>query len=114
MFQLIRDNIPELMQKNDQVCNFAQIQNPELMTGCLRDKLIQCTNDFLRADPTSDASLESLIDIATVIRFIYNLGGLSDEEFEQRYKAKLEVQGDFHNGYIMFFNENLEGKEEKA
>ena len=83
MFKLIRDNIPEIIKEKGELCNFAQVQNPELMAGVLREKLIEEVNEFLTVDPTSDKSLEELVDIVTVIRTIYSIGGIGDEEFEK-------------------------------
>ena len=102
MFKLIRDNIPEIIKEKGELCNFAQVQNPELMAGMLRQKLIEEVNEFLSADPTSDESVEEQVDIVTVIRTIYSIGGIDDEAFEKLYQEKLKARGGFHNGYIMF------------
>lgn len=102
MFKLIRDNIPEIIREKGELCNFAQVQNPELMAGVLREKLVEEVNEFLRANPTSDESLEELIDIVTVIRAIYTAGGLDEGTFEKLYQEKLKSRGGFEKGYIMF------------
>ena len=102
MFKLVRDNIPELIKGSGQTCNFAQIQNPELMTGFLREKLIEEVNEFLNADPSSANGLEELVDIITVVRAIYSFGGLSTEEFEKIYEKKLEERGGLSKGFIMY------------
>lgn len=102
MFKLVRDRIPELVSGAGEVCNFAQIKNPELMTGFLREKLVEEVNEFLTADPSSSKSLEELVDIVTVVRAIYEFGGLSAEEFEKIYQKKLEERGGLHEGFIMF------------
>ena len=108
MFKLVRDNIPELIKGSGDICNFAQIQNPELMTGFLRDKLIEEVNEFLLADPASSNSLEELVDIITVVRAIYAFGGISTEEFEALYDQKLKDRGGFGKGFIMFTPDPIE------
>ena len=102
MFKLVRDNIPEIIQEKGEVCNFAQVQNPELLAGVLREKLVEEVNEFLQANPTSDESLQELIDIVTVVRAIYALGGLDGDAFETLYQQKLKERGGFEKGYIMF------------
>lgn len=102
MFKLVRDNIPELIKGSGEICNFAQIQNPELMTGFLREKLVEEVNEFLMANPASSDSLEELVDIVSVVRAIYAFGGISTEEFEKLYEKKLNDRGGFGKGFIMF------------
>lgn len=108
MFKLIRDNIPEIIKEKGELCNFAQVQNPELMAGVLREKMVEEVNEFLQANPTSDESLQELVDIVTVVRAIYTAGGLDDEEFEKLYQEKLKTRGGFDKGYIMFLPDPVE------
>lgn len=108
MFKLIRDNIPEIMEKEGQICNFAQIRNPELLTGFLREKLIEEVNEFLMSNPTSDESLAELVDIMTVVNAIYTLGGIDDETFAKLYKDKLAEKGGFKNALIMFIPDPIQ------
>ena len=113
MFKLVRDEIPNIIKKNGQVCNFAQVQNPELMTAFLREKLVEELSEFLRANPASKESLEELVDIVTVVRAIYKFGGIDDKEFEALCADKLAKNGGFENRFIMFIPDPVQQGEVK-
>ena len=108
MFKLVRDEIPELIKKQGQVCNFAQIQNPELMIGFLREKLIEEVNEFLSSDPASTQSLEELVDVLTVVRAICSFGGIDNDTLEKLYSDKMAKKGGFVKGYIMYIPDPIE------
>lgn len=101
MFKLVRDNIPSKIQRNGEVCNFAQIQNKELLVAFLRDKLIEEVNEFLNSVGGSSDSFEELADIVTVVQALYTAYGVDDDLFKKIYSEKLTSKGGFNSGYIM-------------
>ena len=44
MFKLVRDRIPELIQKSGQICNYAEVKNKELFIG-LRPEFVKVSED---------------------------------------------------------------------
>lgn len=62
MMKLIRDKIPEIMEKSGVVCNYAAIQNDELYQTLLRQKFVEEVNEFL-----ASGTLEELADVQTVL-----------------------------------------------
>ena len=97
MFKLIRDNIPEIIQKEGKVCNYAVAQNNELFNWLLRGKLIEEMNEFL-----TSGSLEELVDIQLIINTMVE--GIK-EDFDKLYEEKLAINGGFTKKYIGFFDD---------
>lgn len=97
MFKLIRDSIPEIMQKEGKVCNHAVVQNKELFNWLLRGKLVEEINEFLMT-----GTLDELVDVQLVINTL-----VEDykEEFETIYAEKLKVNGGFSKKYVGFFDD---------
>ena len=107
MFKLIRDKVPEIVKEAGQICNFATAENDEFYSVLLREKLIEETNEFL-----TSGSLEELIDVVTVIRSLFGVLGISEEDFETAYQQKLESKGGFEKRYIGFFPDRPHNLEE--
>lgn len=97
MFKLVRDRIPELVQQSGQICNYAEVKNPELFVELLRAKLIEEINEFL-----STGSVEELADISLVIETIAGVLDYSEEQFKKVCADKIEERGKFENKYIIF------------
>lgn len=97
MFKLVRDRIPELIQQSGQICNYAEIKNPELFVELLRAKLIEEVNEFL-----STGNVEELADISLVIETIASVLGHTEEQFKKVCADKIEERGKFENKYIIF------------
>ena len=97
MFKLVRDRIPELIQQSGQICNYAEVKNPELFVELLRAKLIEEVNEFL-----STSNVEELADISLVIETIAGVLGHTEEQFKKVCADKIEERGKFENKYIIF------------
>lgn len=100
MFKLVRDKIPELVQKNGGVFDYAVIQNDEFFKAMLKNKLIEEVNEYL----SSNDSLEELADIQLVLNTFV---GDQKEEFDRIYAVKLAERGDFSKRYLGFFADQL-------
>lgn len=97
MFKLVRDRIPELIQQSGQICNYAEVKNPELFVELLRAKLIEEVNEFI-----STSNVEELADISLVIETIAGVLGHTEEQFKKVCADKIEERGKFENKYIIF------------
>ena len=97
MMKLIRDKIPEIMEKSGVVCNYAAIQNDELYQTLLRQKFVEEVNEFL-----ASGTLEELADVQTVLNALV---AAKKDEFERIYADKLVERGGFDKKYIGFFND---------
>jgi predicted house-cleaning noncanonical NTP pyrophosphatase (MazG superfamily) len=102
MFKLVRDRIPELIQQSGQICNYAEVKNPELFVELLRAKLIEEVNEFL-----STGSVEELADISLVVETIAEILNYSEEQFKKVCTDKIEERGKFENKYIIFLPDQL-------
>ena len=96
MFKLVRDKIPELIQENGDVFDYAVIQNDEFFRAMLKNKLIEEVNEYLG----SNDSLEELADIQLVLN---TLVGDQKEEFDRIYAVKRAERGEFSKRYLGFF-----------
>ena len=101
MMKLIRDNIPDLLQANGQLINYAAIQNDELFNSLLREKFVEEVNEYL----ASGDSLEELADIQLVLNYLV---ASRREDFEAIYTQKLQTHGAFENRFIGFFEDNIQ------
>jgi predicted house-cleaning noncanonical NTP pyrophosphatase (MazG superfamily) len=110
MFKLIRDNVPELMKQSGALCNYAVAENQELYLALLRNKLIEEVNEFLETN-----LVEELVDIVTVVKTLLATNDISEEQFEELYKNKLETNGGFDKKLIGFFPDKAPvSKKDKA
>lgn len=97
MYKLIRDNIPEIIEKEGKVCHYATCNTDGLFIELLRMKLVEETNEFLRSNDVVE-----LADILTVINAILEVGGVSQEKFQEVYDEKISKIGGFSKRYIGF------------
>lgn len=66
MYKLIRDNIPELMEAEDKVCNYAECKSDELFKELLIKKLDEEVNEFKAAIKEYEKAKPLLIEIEGV------------------------------------------------
>lgn len=96
MIYLIRDNFPEILAKDDVVCNYAAAQNKELYNQLLKGKLIEHIHAFVNTD-----EVDHLVEAITAIKYLCKELNLSDEEFNKLYEEKLSTEGGFENKYMI-------------
>ncbi|MCB2182985.1 MAG: nucleoside triphosphate pyrophosphohydrolase [Desulfobulbaceae bacterium] len=72
--KLVRDNIPNIIQLNNEKCSFRLLSDDE-MKKCLIDKLIEEVKEFIDSE-----SVEELADILEVIESIISVNNYSWEE----------------------------------
>ena len=95
--KLVRDNIPDIIQKSGKTPAFHTLSENELDR-----KLSEECAEYL-----ADKSLEELADILEVIYAICDARGYSTSELESCRKAKAEKRGSFANRIYL---ENVEDK----
>ena len=105
MFKLIRDRIPEIAKKENQVINYATAENDELYIALLRNKFAEEASEFLETGDISE-----LADVLTVLKAIVKAAGISEEDFDKAYQEKLKTNGGFEKRYIGFFQDKQPAK----
>ena len=99
--KLVRDNIPDIIQKSGKTPAFHTLSENEYLTELDRKLSEEC------AEYLADKSLEELADILEVIYAICDARGYSTSELESCRKAKAEKRGSFANRIYL---ENVEDK----
>lgn len=89
---LIKDNIPEKIKKDGDICNYAVVQNDELYQAFLKDRLIEAVNAYLQMPST-----ETLCEILLVVNTI---GSFDREAFDATYAAQLKDNGGYDKKYV--------------
>ena len=89
---LIKDNIPEKIKKDGDICNYAVVQNDELYQVFLKDRLIETVNAYLQMP-----SIENLCEISLVVNTI---GGFDREAFDATYANQLKDNGGYDKKYV--------------
>ena len=89
--KLVRDKIPEIIEKNNEK-PIIRILNDEEYIEALNNKLQEETKEYLE-----DNNLEELADIVEVVYGILDYKNVKIEEFENIRKAKAQKRGAFKN-----------------
>lgn len=87
--KLVRDNIPDICERNGQVPNIS-ILDEEAYGVELKKKLVEEVNEFLESGETKE-----LADIAEVIDALSVLGGASFEKVIELKNKKAKANGKF-------------------
>ncbi|MDO8467999.1 MAG: nucleoside triphosphate pyrophosphohydrolase [Nanoarchaeota archaeon] len=95
MEKLVRDNIPEIIEKNEGVKPKIRTANKEY-NNKLKDKLKEEVKEFLKSEDS-----EELVDILEVIYALGKEKGLSKEEIEDLRVKKLIKKGGFDKKIIL-------------
>ncbi len=91
--KLVRDRIPEILQKQGVVVE-ARVLTTEEYAKVLRTKLIEEASELDRALTTKDMQ-EEIADVLEVIEAIAAFSGLSLEDIRAIQKSKREERGGF-------------------
>lgn len=89
--KLVRDNIPEIIEKSGKCAVIRTISRDEYLE-MLDRKLTEELNEYL-----SDKSMEEIADLLEVIHAVVKARGSSMEEVEEIRLQKKEKRGGFEN-----------------
>lgn len=95
MDKLVRDRIPEIMEKNGQQF-IGYVADENEYKNRLLEKLIEESQELQEAK-----SEEELADVLEVIEAIYLAFNFSKEKIEQIKKDKKDKRGGFEKAYIL-------------
>ena len=87
--KLVRDKIPEIIEKNGQTCKVRKLDDNEYLSA-LNAKLKEETMEYLES-----GEVEELADLEEVIRALLCDKGVSFKRFEAIRKEKVEKRGAF-------------------
>lgn len=87
--KLVRDNIPEIIAKNNEICKTRILTDEEYLEE-LNKKIQEELKEYLES-----GEIEELADLEEVLRAILDVKNCSYEQFEQIRKSKVEKRGAF-------------------
>lgn len=93
--KLIRDKIPEIIEKAGKKAIIEKADGQELLK-LLNDKLIEELNEY-----EESGNVEELADLVEVIYGILDYKGISIEEFEEMRLEKNKHRGSFKEGLVL-------------
>ena len=93
--KVIRDKIPEIIQKDGQTCNIQILSDEKFMVE-IEKKLFEEVTEY-----QNDKNPEELSDILEVIYRIAQLRGISKEELEKIRIKKLQNKGGFEKNLFL-------------
>lgn len=107
MYQkLVRDRVPELIEKSNKTCVVRILDDTEYVE-CLKAKLFEETKEYLESENNQEAT-EELADLIEVIYALANTHDVSSERLEQIRLNKLKPRGAFENKvYLEYTEENV-------
>jgi predicted house-cleaning noncanonical NTP pyrophosphatase (MazG superfamily) len=93
--KVIRDNIPEIIEKSGMKYEIKELNNDQYLEG-LKEKLEEELKEF-----KEEEDIEELADILEVIYAIARLKGVSREQLEEIRKKKEETNGGFNQNLYL-------------
>lgn len=95
--KLVRDKIPEIINKDGYSCSVLKLTNDEDFANSLAVKLLEESIEYAN----NDDSVEELADLFTVFIYILSVKGVSFSDFLKIYSKKLEEKGGFDEKYFL-------------
>ena len=95
--KLVRDKIPEIINKDGYSCSVLKLTNDEDFANSLAVKLLEESIEYANIDD----SVEELADLFTVFIYILSVKGVSFSDFLKIYSKKLEEKGGFDERYFL-------------
>ncbi|MGL4731571.1 MAG: phosphoribosyl-ATP pyrophosphohydrolase [Clostridium sp.] len=93
--KLVRDLIPEIIEKDNKECEIEICKKDELEKR-LEDKLKEEVNEYLEAK-----NLEELADVMEVLFGLAQNLGYCEEELLKKREEKLKARGGFKKGIVL-------------
>lgn len=94
--KLVRDKIPEIIEKSGKKCSCSNINDQE-KDFYLKEKLKEEMKEFLEAKDEKE-KIEELVDLETVIRALVKYYSIySDYGFDMKVRDKILSRGNFDN-----------------
>ena len=90
--KLVRDRIPEIIEKEGKSYLFRKLYLDREYEKALKEKLLEECNEYLESE-----SVEELVDIAEVILALLKTKGIILNDFESMRLAKNIEKGSFDN-----------------
>ena len=95
--KLVRDKIPEIINKDGYSCSVLKLTNDEDFANSLAVKLLEESIEYAN----NDDSVGELADLFTVFIYILSVKGVSFSDFLKIYSKKLEEKGGFDEKYFL-------------
>lgn len=89
--KLVRDKIPEIITKNNEVCKTRILSDEEYLNE-LNKKIKEEVDEYL-----DSGEIEELADIEEVLRAILDVKKCTYTDFDKIRQNKIEKRGDFKN-----------------
>lgn len=99
--KLVRDNIPEIIKRNDGVEPKVRLVSKEEIVPLLQQKLQEEVNEF-----NESTSPEELADIMEVVLALRDFLGIEQEEFDRIREEKRVKNGGFEKGFVLEIEES--------
>ncbi len=97
--KLVRDNIPEIIEKNNETCKTKILNNNEYLEE-LNKKIQEEVKEYLES-----GEIEELADLEEVLRAILKVKNCSIEEFEKIRTSKVNKRGSFDKKIFLISTE---------
>ena len=94
--KLVRDFIPEIIEKSGQWCLTRTAADKEEHLSLLREKIIEETDEFIE-----DPSLEEAADMLEVLMTFCSIYGFHLDDVIKAAKKKSAARGGFKRGIIL-------------
>jgi predicted house-cleaning noncanonical NTP pyrophosphatase (MazG superfamily) len=95
MEKLVRDKVPDLLQKSGKKCTVRIVKGPEYIQK-LKEKLKQEVDDFI-----ADEAIEELADIIEIVSVLCKSKGVAFEQLEEFRKFKAAERGSYEGGIVL-------------
>ncbi|MDD5197745.1 MAG: nucleoside triphosphate pyrophosphohydrolase [Candidatus Gracilibacteria bacterium] len=100
MSKLVRDKIPEIITRNDEIIPSTHIAIGEDLLDALDKKLDEEIAEF-RSAPDAHSAVEEIADIIEVLLALAHFRGFSPEQIEAIRLEKRAKRGGFEKGIIL-------------
>ncbi|WP_078592443.1 nucleoside triphosphate pyrophosphohydrolase [Evansella clarkii] len=97
--KLVRDRIPEIIEKNGAECDVRRLETGEFETEA-KKKLQEELEEYLEAG-NAEQALEELADLLELIYCLSEHHGYSREELESLREDKAERRGSFYEKWFL-------------
>lgn len=93
--KVIRDRIPEIMDRNGTKYEIKQLDDGEYLQG-LKEKLVEELEEF-----QEEEDITELADILEVVYAIARCKGITEVELDEIRQQKVLTNGGFHNNLFL-------------